>query len=201
MSGDGEQVGRTAADPRVGAAGTAGAAGTDPGVGRTWTLEDAVALEARAYGWLVLAVLPVLSLLPTVVGLVGVLVGGDVTVSDATSTLWWIVLVPLFSAVPAFVATVLSLPVTWVVGRRLRRVRSDRAHVAWTALTAAVLAVASTAVVALLLADGYGDPLASVGTALPMGLAAGVAGALARHGQLRSARRRDAAGPTPEPLV
>ncbi len=170
-------------------------------MGRTWTLEDSIALEARAYGWLVLAVLPVLSLLPTVVGLVGVLVGGDVTVSDATSTLWWIVLVPLFSAVPAFVATVLSLPVTWVVGRRLRRVRSDRAHVAWTALTAAVLAVASTAVVAILLSDGYGDPLASVGTALPMGLAAGVAGALARRGQLRGARRRDAAGPTPEPLV
>jgi len=168
-------------------------------VSRTWTLADSVALEARAYGWLILVVLPVLSLLPTVVGLVGVLVGGDVTVSDATSTLWWVVLVPLVSAVPAFVATVVSLPVTWVVGRRLRRVRSDRAHVAWTALTAAVLATVSTAVVAVLLTDGYGDPLAYAGSVVPMGLAAGVAGALARHGQLRSARRRNAVEPTTEP--
>ncbi|MDM7888999.1 hypothetical protein QUG98_11085 [Curtobacterium sp. RHCJP20] len=198
MSGDGRQVDGTAADSGPAAdSGVAAVAG--PAAGRTWTLADSVALEARAYGWLILVVLPVLSLLPTVVGLVVVLVGGDVTVADATSTLWWVVLVPLVSAIPAFVATALSLPVTWAVGNRLRRVRSDRAHVAWTALTAAVLAVVSTAVAALLLAGGYGDPLVYVGSALPMGLAAGVAGALARRGQLRGARRRDTAEPTPEP--
>ncbi|WIE74811.1 hypothetical protein [Curtobacterium sp. MCSS17_007] len=164
--------------------------------GRTWTLDDSVALEARAFAWLIVVVLPALSLLPTLVGLVVALFPGDVTVADATASLPWVVLVPVLSAIPALVAAVLVLPVTWLVGLRLRRVRSDRAHVACTALTAAVLATVSTAVVAVLLSGGYGDPLVVTGSALPMGLAAGVAGALARRGQLRSGR---GAGPTAEP--
>lgn len=166
---------------------------------RSWTLADSVALEGRAYGWLIVVVLPALSLLPTLVGLVVVLFPSDVSLADATATLPWVLLVPVLSAVPAFVASVVVLPVTWLVGRRLRRVRSGRAHVAWTALTAAVLATVTTAIVALLALGGTADPVAAVGSGLPMGLAAGVAGALARRGQLRRAGLRALAGPDAEP--
>ncbi|PZF58835.1 hypothetical protein DEJ23_03310 [Curtobacterium sp. MCSS17_008] len=168
-------------------------------VGRTWTFADSVDLEARAYGWMIGVVLPVLSLLPTLVGLAVMVSSRDVGLSDATATLPWVLLVPLLSAVPTFVAAFLVLPVTWLVGRRLRRVRSDRAHVAWTALTAGVLATVSTMVVALAMTSGTGDPFAFAWSSLPMGLAAGVAGALARRGQLRTARRRSDAGAGEEP--
>lgn len=153
---------------------------------RGWTVAESVELEARAYGWLVLVTLPAVTLAAMQVVVLGPGNGGL-----DWSVLWWAVAVPLTSALPALGAAIVVLPVTYGVGRCLRRVDSDAAHVGWTAVTAGLTAAVMIEVITG--ATSYTAPfradalLFGLVYAVPFGIAAAVAGALARIGQLRRA--------------
>ncbi|WIJ44391.1 hypothetical protein [Curtobacterium citreum] len=157
------------------------------GPGRGWTLAESVELEARAYGWLVLVTLPAVTLAVVQVLAIGAGDAGGLGWSVA----WWVFGVPFVSALPALGAAIVVLPVTYGVGRCLRRVDSDAAHVGWTAVTAGLTAAVMIEVIAG--ATWYTAPfradalLFGLVYAVPFGIAAAVAGALARIGQLRRA--------------
>jgi hypothetical protein len=157
-------------------------------------MTDTVALNGRATLWMLGATLPVAVIVTQLVAAAGRPDDGGDTGPGAwfgqlMSAAAWAVLFDLVAALFVLVAAFVSLPLTYGLGRALQRVRSPWVHVVATAALAGSLAAL---------------PLLLVGEtpldfAVPVPLAAGAAGALARSGQLRrtttAVQRRDASAP------
>lgn len=149
---------------------------------RRWTADDACALHGRAIAWMLGLTLPVASVAGMLVAPFFAPGTWTFTGGPWWSTLWgvvgWAVLVDAVSIVPVAVAALVTVPVTFAVGRLLERVRSGWVQVVATSVLAGALAAVPVL---------FGDVGGLVVT-VPVSLAAGAAGALARRGQLRSAR-------------
>lgn len=168
-----------------GPADAAGGAGAGAGAGRSsWTWGDSWWLELRALGWMLGATLPITIVLAML--LPGSLAGWGMTSQTwwqaAVNVVLWALMVDAISALPTVVAVLVSLPFTMGLGLLLRPVRSRVLQVIATSALAGTLAALPLALV----------PDAFV-LFVPMSLAAGAAGALARRGEFRRADRLAAA--------
>ncbi|PZF66437.1 hypothetical protein DEI81_02210 [Curtobacterium sp. MCBD17_013] len=148
---------------------------------RTWA--DSWWLEIRAYGWLVGVTLPIVLLLglsgTSLVSLTdGIGVGGGPWYEVVGQMLLWVVWMDGLTAVFAFGAVLVALPFTWSLGRVMRPVRSRAVHVVATSVLAGTLAAVPIAV---------WPPSAIL--FVPISVAAGAAGAIARRGEFRRADR------------
>lgn len=155
--------------------------GPTVGPGRPDPMADAVALHGRATLWMLGATLPVAVIVTQLVwaavdaddGAAGQVPWYEQLVGAAA----WAVFFDLVAALFVLVAAFVTLPATYGLGRALQRVRSPWVHIVATAVLAGSLA-------ALPLLFAGETPL---GFGIPIPVAAGAAGALARHGQLRRA--------------
>lgn len=142
-----------------------------------WSWADSAWLEVRAFGWMLGVTLPVIVL-------VGALVAQPGWQALAIAVVW-VVLVDGVALLPTAAAAVVALPFTMLLGRLMRPVRSRLLHVVATSALAGTLAAAPLAV----FPDAYV-------VLVPMSVAAGAAGALARRGEFRRADRLAAAAPS-----
>jgi hypothetical protein len=158
-------------------AGGAAVRGVDAPVANSWTWSDSWWLELRAVGWLVAVTLPVLIVVTMTVALFPSGLDDDFGMSllGAVTTALF---VDMLSAGVAAASALVALPITHLVARLMRPVRSRTIHVIATASLAGVLTMLPAAL----------GPNAAVVFA-PLALAAGAAGALARHGEFRRADR------------
>jgi len=169
------------------------------GPGRPDPMADAVALNGRATLWMLGATLPVAVIVTQLVPTLGGpdddgYVGAGAWFERLVGAAAWAVFFDLVAALFVLVAAFVTLPATYGLGRALQRVRSPWVHVVATAALAGSLA-------ALPLLFAGETPL---GFAIPIPVAAGAAGALARHGQLRRAAaavRHEGHGPTGLPAA
>ncbi|MCJ1715784.1 hypothetical protein [Curtobacterium sp. VKM Ac-2922] len=148
----------------------------------TWTWRASILLELRALGWMLGATLPVAT---TVCMLVAATVpavlpeGWESTgFRDVGYGLVVLTMMEVYGAIPTVVGAVVALPFTMLLGLLMRPVRRPGLHVLATCLLAGTLAAVPLAL----------GPFAWV-LFTPVSLAAGAAGALARHGALRRAAR------------
>ncbi|WP_156364447.1 hypothetical protein [Curtobacterium sp. Leaf261] len=158
----------------------------------TWTWSDSWWVEIRAYGWLIGVTLPITTFVLTlIVGLGGWFTmewNWLGTLGSALAAAFWLDVV----SIPfAFAAVVVALPFTYLLGRALRPVESRRNQITATSVLAGTLAAL---------------PMVSPDTLLifvPMSIAAGAAGALARRGEFRRADRlaQTAATAPAEPIA
>lgn len=171
---------------------TAAGGASGPAPSATWTWSDSWWVEIRAYGWLIGVTLPittfVLSLIAGVGGWFTMDWGWLDALGTALSAMFWL---DLISIPFAFAAVIVVLPFTYLLGRALRRVRSRPIQIAATSILAGTLAAV---------------PMMSPDTILifvPMSIAAGAAGALARRGEFRRADRlaQSAAATPNEPIA
>ncbi|MFJ4222401.1 hypothetical protein [Curtobacterium luteum] len=147
-----------------------------------WTVDESCALHGRAIAWMLGLTLPVAAVAGMLAAACSAPQTWTFTGGPWWSTLWgvvgWAVVVDAVSVVPVAVGALVTLPLTFALGRLLGRVRSARVQVVATSVLAGVLAAVPVAF------GGVGGLVVTV----PVSLAAGAAGALARRGQLRSAR-------------
>lgn len=154
------------------------------GVRNTWTWSDSWWLELRALGWMLGVTLPVT--IAVCMSLPGTLAGWGMV--DQTwwqaiiNVVLWALLIDAVSALPTVAAVIVSLPVTMLLGLALRPVRSRTLQIIGTSVLAGTLA-------AVPLAPWPDFAVLFV----PMSIAAGAAGALARNGEFRRADRLAAA--------
>ncbi|WIB60920.1 hypothetical protein DEJ13_03545 [Curtobacterium sp. MCLR17_007] len=155
----------------------------------TWTWRASIRLELRALGWMLGVTLPTVTVLGFVVATAAPALGVGLVDgtwwSDALNAVVWAVYMAVISAIPTVVGAVVALPFTMVLGLLMRPVRHRAVHVVATSLLAGTLA----AVPFLFVSDAWV-------LATPVVLAAGAAGALARHGVFRRADRAREARPT-----
>ncbi|MGU3411179.1 hypothetical protein ACLBWP_13800 [Microbacterium sp. M1A1_1b] len=148
----------------------------------TWSWRASIRLELRALGWMLGATLPVV----TVIGVVIVMSVPAIDPGWVSDGWWstvlgavgWAVYITVFAAIPTVVGAVVALPFTMLLGLLMRPVHRTGLHVLATSLLAGVLAAAPLAIIP----DGWT-------LFVPVSLAAGAAGALARHGTFRRAAR------------
>lgn len=144
----------------------------------TWTWSDSWWVEIRAYGWLIGVTLPITTFVLTLIAGVGGwdTIGGSwfAALGGALFAMFWL---DVISIPFAFGAVIVVLPFTYLLGRALRRVQSRPIQITATSLLAGTLAAV---------------PMTSPDTFLifvPISIAAGAAGALARRGEFRRADR------------
>lgn len=157
----------------------------------TWTWRASLQLELRALGWMLGVTLPVVSALlcavvvavpgsgwgpETVDGSLGGVAG--IVLSGFVTTVSWAVVMTGASVVPTVLGALAAVPFTMLLGVLMRSVRCRGCHVAATAVLAGTLAalpcVVSPDLIVFL---------------IPVSLAAGAAGALARVGAFRASGR------------
>jgi hypothetical protein len=147
----------------------------------TWTWAQSWWLELGAYGWLIGVTAPATTLLTvSVFWIYGAAAGPDsgIVAEPALETvlqgLVSVLIIDVVTAVFAFGGVLVSLPFTQLLGLLTVSVRSRGAHVAMTSLLAGTLGALSVC--------WFGPWLA-----VPLALATGAAGALARRGEFRRA--------------
>jgi len=155
---------------------------TSPGpTAPTWS--DSWWLVLRALGWLLGVTLPATVVLAMF--LPGAIEGWGMQPEPwwlaIVNVLLWMLMVVALSSLPAVLAAVVAWPLTMLLGRAMRSVRSRALHVVATSALAGVLAALPLALLPVFVLF------------VPMSIAAGAAAALARNGEFRRADRLAAA--------
>jgi hypothetical protein len=146
-------------------------------------------LELRAYCWMIGALLPLANLLavlaigvPSGQFLQGAAWGGLIV-----EALGWAVLADGVAAVFTVGAAIVVIPLTQALALLLRRVRSRAVHIAASSFLAGTLAAVPLAFIG---SPQGADWFFGIVVFVPISIAAGAAGAIARRGEFRRADRQ-----------